>query len=91
MQYLTSSFEDFKQFVIEQFVPACKAKGLEPLLKELDTNKLAAVRSKNGVKTEVKLIRGNLSLIAGYGNTTGTWSRNNARASITANALHKFR
>lgn len=69
MQYLTSSFEDFKQFVIEQFVPACKAKGLEPLLKELDTNKLAAVRSKNGVKTEVKLIRGNLSLIAGYGNT----------------------
>jgi hypothetical protein len=69
LEYLTSSFEDFKTFVQEQFVPACESRGLQPLLKELDTNKLAAVRSQNGVKTEVKLIRGNLSLIAGYGNS----------------------
>lgn len=70
MEYLTSSFEDFKAFVLEQFVPECESRGLIPIVKELDTNKLACVRSRNGVKTEVKLIRGNLSLIAGYGNST---------------------
>lgn len=69
LQYITSSYEDFKQFVLDEFVPACKQRDLEPVLKELETNKLACVRSKNGVKTEVKLIRGNMSLIAGYGNT----------------------
>ena len=68
-EYQTKTFEEFKLFVMEEFVPACEERNLEPQLRQLDTNKLACVRSSNGVKTEVKLIRGNMTLVAGYSNT----------------------
>lgn len=61
--------KEFEVFANEVFAPACKGRGLTPILNQVPAQSLAYVKSINGIKVEVKLRKSTLCLIAGWGNT----------------------